>query len=194
MAVTGAEGESSGRGSEPLTIGAVFSAHFVSHFLQVAYAPVLLLVKDEFGIGFTEAGLVFSLIYLASGLGQPVAGILVDRFGAHRLLILGVCLQSVGILAMGFSTSFIQLLPLAVISGLGNAVYHPADLSILSRRVAKQRLGRAFAIHSVAASSGFAFSPVAVGWLAISFGWRNALAIAGLFGLIVGVMLIVGRA
>lgn len=180
--------------AESLTIGAVFSAHFVSHFYQVAFAPVLPLVTAEFGIGFTEAGLVFSLLYLSSGIGQPIAGMLVDRFGAHRLLILGVFMQAGGVLAMGFTTNFVQLLPLAVLVGLGNSVYHPADLSILSRRVALGRHGRAFAIHQVAASAGFAASPVIVGWMALSFGWRNGLIVAGLFGLTVGVALVLFRA
>lgn len=175
------------------TTGLIGSAHFTSHFLMLAPAPLLPLMKIEFDVSFTLLGLVLTLFFATSGVFQVIAGILVDRFGPHRLLLSGICLQSVAIVLMGFAPHFVFLFPLAFLAGLGNSVYHPSDLSILSRRVTHHRQGRAFATHSMAGTFGFAISPVAVGLAATQWGWRNALIAAGILGLVVAAGLLLNR-
>jgi MFS family permease len=76
-----------------------------------------------------------------------------------------------------------MLFPLALLAGLGNAVFHPADLSILSHRVRAARLGRAYAAHGIAGTFGFATSPVVVALIASYAGWRIALVAIGVAGL-----------
>jgi FSR family fosmidomycin resistance protein-like MFS transporter len=175
------------------TIGLVSAAHFTSHFVLLALAPLLPLIKDDFNVGFTELGLVLTLFYATSGVAQIVAGVLVDRFGPHRLLLAGVALQGAATVAMGLAPSFGWLFPFAFAAGIGNSVYHPADLSILSRRVSRPRQGRAFASHVMAGSLGFALSPVVVGFAGAAWGWRAALVGAGVFALAVATALLVGR-
>ncbi|MEW6255156.1 MAG: MFS transporter [Pseudomonadota bacterium] len=165
---------------EIATISIVSAGHFVSHLLQLALAPLFIAMRSDLGVSFTELGAVLSVFYLCSGAGQVAAGILVDRFGADRLLIAGMMLQSGAIAAMGLAPSHLALLPLAALAGLGNSVYHPADLSILSHQVAPPRLGRAFAAHVVAGSLGYVASPLLVGALGLAFGWRFALLATGL--------------
>ncbi len=175
------------------TISAVGTAHFTSHLLQLAFAPLFLTMRDDLGVTFTELGALLSAFYLASGMGQVTAGILVDRFGAHRLLLAGMALQASSVAAIGLAPTYGLMLPLAFLSGLGNAVYHPADLSILSHRIRPERLGRAFAAHVIAGNFGYAVSPLMSGTLAIAFGWRTALVVMGGAALVATFALIVVR-
>ncbi len=170
---------------EVATIGAVGVAHFTSHMLQLALAPLFLFMRDDLGTSFTALGLVLSVYFLCSAAGQVMAGVLVDRFGADRLLLSGMILQGGATAAMGFAPHYEMLLPLAALAGFGNSVYHPADLSILSHKVAPQRLGRAFATHVICGNLGFALSPLISGALGAAFGWRTALTTMGLGALLV---------
>lgn len=176
------------------TTGLVGVAHFTSHFLLLSLAPLLPLIRSEFDVSFTELGLVLTTFFAVSGIGQVVAGALVDRFGPHRLLIAGIALQAVSVAAMGLAPGLWALFPLAVSAACGNSVYHPADLSILSRRISSGWQGRAFATHSMTGSLGFALSPVVVGLWASMWGWRGALVATGVFGLAVAVTMLVSRA
>lgn len=178
---------------EIATISIVSVAHFVSHLLQLSLAPLFIAMRADLGVSFTELGVVLSVFYLFSGGGQVIAGILVDRFGAHRLLIGGMALQAAAMGAMGLVPNYASLLPLAALAGLGNSVYHPADLSILSHRISPRRLGRAFAIHVVGGSIGYAASPVVTGTLALFYGWRVALVATGLVCLLITASFLLAR-
>jgi FSR family fosmidomycin resistance protein-like MFS transporter len=175
-------------------ISLIGSAHFISHFLQLSLPPLLPILKIEFHVSFTELGLVVTVFYIASALGQAMAGVLVDRYGAHRLLVAGLSMLAIAIAAISLATQYWMLLPLAAIGGLGNSVFHPADLSILSHRVRQSRVGRAYAVHGVAGSLGFVASPLLIGEVAIMSSWRIALLAAGCLGLAVAALLWANRA
>jgi MFS transporter, FSR family, fosmidomycin resistance protein len=169
-------------------------AHYMSHVMQLALPPLFPILHNEFGVGFTELGLIVTLFYVASGLGQAAAGILVDRYGGQRLLVAGLAILALSIALAGTVASYWMLLPLALVAGLGNSVFHPADLSILSHRVSESRLGRAYAAHSIAGTLGYATAPVLITALAAYGNWRLALAVVGVVGLVVALMLYLNRA
>ncbi|MED5573951.1 MAG: MFS transporter, partial [Pseudomonadota bacterium] len=125
-----------------------------------------------------------SVLYGVSGVCQAFVGILVDRYGGYRLMIFGVVTMSTAVLLMGFAPAYWVLLPLAALAAVGNSVFHPADLSILSEKVHPSRLGRAFGIHGFGGTCGYFISPIIVYYGVTSVvGWRMGLIVAGLIGL-----------
>jgi len=90
--------------------------------------------------------------------------------------------MSLSIACMGLATSFWQILLLAVTSGMGNSVIHPADYAILSGSVDKERMGRSFALHTFSGNLGFASGPPVTALLIATIGWREALLTVGLVG------------
>jgi predicted MFS family arabinose efflux permease len=71
---------------------------------------------------------------------------------------------------------------LALLSGTGNSVFHPADYAILSGSVDRTRIGRAFAFHTFNGYVGFAAAPPVVAALMLVVGWRATLILVGLMG------------
>jgi predicted MFS family arabinose efflux permease len=90
--------------------------------------------------------------------------------------------MSLSIATMGLATSFWQILVLAVLSGMGNSVIHPADYAILSGSVDRDRMGRAFAVHTFSGNIGFASAPPVTALLITLLGWRETLLTVGLIG------------
>jgi MFS transporter, FSR family, fosmidomycin resistance protein len=172
-------------------IGLVSSAHFMSHFYQIVLPPLFPLLKDAFGVGYAELAIVMSLMYATSGLMQTPAGLIVDRLGPARVLIGGLGLYSVAVLLYGFAPNFWALAALAVLAGLGNCVFHPADYAILSARVGATRLGRAYGVHNLGGSLGWAAAPIAVLTLTSVVGWRVGLSTLGGLGLLLTLYLVV---
>jgi MFS transporter, FSR family, fosmidomycin resistance protein len=172
-------------------IALVGTAHFFSHFFQLSLAPLFPLIKAEFGVGYAALGLVLTVFYGASGLAQTPAGFLVDRFGARRVLLGGLALLATAVGLAGLAPTYWALLPFAALAGLGNSVFHPADYALLTARVSDARLGRAYSIHSLGGSVGWAVAPVVVLPLASVWGWRTALGVVAVLGL--GVVLVLSR-
>jgi FSR family fosmidomycin resistance protein-like MFS transporter len=83
---------------------------------------------------------------------------------------------------MGFATAYWQIVALALLSGVGSSVFHPADYAILSGSIDPSRLGRSFAFHTFTGNIGFAVAPPATAALALPLGWRGALLLVGLVG------------
>jgi FSR family fosmidomycin resistance protein-like MFS transporter len=166
------------------------NGHFLSHFYSLCLPPLFLAWQSAFHVSFTELGLAVALMSAASAVLQTPVGFLVDRYGARRFLIGGALLMSLCITAMGFATSFWQILVLAPLSGMGNSVFHPADYAILSGSVDKDRMGRAFALHTFSGNLGFAAAPPLMALLAITIGWRGSLIMVGLLGVPVAVSIV----
>jgi predicted MFS family arabinose efflux permease len=163
-------------------VGLVSLGHFHSHFCAFALPPLFPLLKDALSVGYVELGTLVALWSLVSGLGQTPLGLVVDRVGGRVVLLVGMGLQSVAFMLMGVADTYWQLAALAVVAGLGNAVFHPADYAIMAARVGKSHLGRAISVHSFSGYVGWAVAPAIMLGVASYGGWRMALLAAGLIG------------
>jgi FSR family fosmidomycin resistance protein-like MFS transporter len=160
----------------------ISNGHFLSHFYVLTLPPLFIAWQHTFGVSFAQLGMTVMLMSGTTALLQTPVGFLVDRHGARGFLIGGALLMSLSIAAMGFATSFWQILVLAGLSGVGNSVIHPADYAILSGSVDKDRMGRSFALHTFSGNLGFSAAPPVTALLMAAIGWRGALIVVGLLG------------
>ncbi|GAC1340845.1 MAG: MFS transporter [Acetobacteraceae bacterium] len=158
------------------------TGHFLSHFYMLVLPPLFLTWQRDFGVSFAELGMSVALMSGVTAVLQTPVGFLVDRHGARPFLVGGTLIMSLSICSMGFVTEFWQILVLAALSGVGNSVIHPADYSILSASVPKERMGRSFALHTFSGNLGFAAGPPVIALLMSLMGWRSALMLLGGFG------------
>ena len=159
------------------------NGHFLSHFYVLCLPPMFIAWQRAFDVSFAELGMTIMLMSGTTAILQTPVGFLVDRHGARPFLIGGTLLMSLSLAAMGLATQFWQILALATLSGVGNSVIHPADYSILSGSVAKDRMGRSFALHTFSGNLGFSAGPPVAALLMAWIGWRGALLTVGLLGL-----------
>ena len=68
------------------TIGVVSLAHGLSHFCQLMVPPLFPWIGASFGLSNTQLGLLMSVFFVVSFVGQALAGFVVDRYGATRVL------------------------------------------------------------------------------------------------------------
>jgi FSR family fosmidomycin resistance protein-like MFS transporter len=169
-------------------ISLIGAAHGVSHYHQLALATMLLIVREKAGLTFTDVGLLAGIFYGVSGITQTMAGFAVDRFGARPILAGGLLTIGVALALTSVAHSFVAFAAIAVVAGLGNCVFHPADFALLNASVNPGRLGRAYSIHGVGGSLGWAAAPVMY-FLDSMFGWVGAAMIGALPGLLLSVVI-----
>ncbi len=180
-------------GGDGRVIALVSGGHFLSHFYILALPPLFPLLKAELGVSYAALGAALTAYNLASGLAQTPAGFLVDRVGAARVLIAGLAIEAAAIGVLGLTASYAALVVLLFVAGLGDSVFHPADYAILSARVARRRLGRAFSIVTFAGYLGFAVAPSVMVAVAAVADWRAGLVAAGAVGIAMAGLMFANR-
>lgn len=160
--------------ADAAVIALVGMAHATSHLFHLLLPPLFPLLMPDFGFGYTEAGFLMTVFFAISGVGQAFAGILVDRYGARRVLMAGVSLLAASGLALSAAVNYPMLVLSVALAGAGNAVFHPADFSLLNKKVTPARLGYAFSVHGLSGNLGWALGAAISGTALAWAGWRGA--------------------
>jgi MFS family permease len=168
----------------------VCGGHFVSHFYLMVLPPLFPFINRDLGLTFAELGIILTARYVATGIAQVPIGFLVDRFGAKLTLVGGLLLMVLSYAAFAFASNFWLMFFFVALGGIGDAVFHPADYAILNGSVSRERMGRAFSVHTFAGHIGFAVGPAAVLPIAVATDWRTAMLASAVFGFAVMVLLL----
>jgi len=170
-------------------IGLVGMAHATSHFSHLLLAPLFPVFIREFGLSYSDVGLLVSLFFVVSGVGQALAGFVVDRVGARPVLFVAISCFLVAALVASQVTGYRGLMLVAALAGLGNAPFHPADFTILNHRVSAARLGHAFSAHGLTGNLGWALAPAMLVGVTALTDWRSAYLAAAAMYVVVLVVL-----
>ncbi|RTL22826.1 MAG: MFS transporter [Burkholderiales bacterium] len=177
------------------TISTIGIAHGSSHFFHMLLPPLFPAFIAAFGLSYSELGLLVTTFFVISGVGQALSGFLVDRVGARPVLFAAMACFALASVAAGLAQGFGGLVLAAALAGLGNAPFHPADFTILNKRVSAPRLGHAFSVHGISGNLGWAVAPVFLIGIAEAGGnWRLAYAGTALVALAVMALLFWQRA
>lgn len=169
--------ESAAAGRSPRdreVIALVGLAHGTSHFFHLMLPTLFPWLMRDFSLSFTDVGLLTTTFFVISGIGQALAGFVVDRVGGWRVLCFGVGMLALSGVVLGLATSYSWLMLSATFAGLGNSIFHPSDFTILNQRVSQPRLGHAFSIHGVSGNLGWAVAPIFMAGVTSALGWHVA--------------------
>ena len=161
--------------------GTIITGHGFQHMYADGFLVLLPLIKDAFGVGAVELGVLSTARQAAGGLLSMGGGFLVDMFSGKRALLLATSLFSMGLayLLAGLAPNF-WILVLGV--GLGSAAgsfWHPVGLGILSYTFPNNR-ALMMSLHRSAGSFGETFTPFLVAGALIFVSWRGVL-VGGFF-------------
>ena len=189
----GAAALATARRQDVEVIGLVGLAHGTSHFFHLMLPPLFPWLMADFSLSYTEAGFLMTVFFVVSGIGQALAGFVVDRIGARPVLLFGVGTLGLSGLVLAAASSYAGLLAAAAVAGIGNSIFHPADFTLLNRRVSSGRLGHAFSVHGLSGNLGWAAGSVVMAAVAAASSWRDAALVAAAIGFAVVALLLLRR-
>src|SRR3989337_900989 len=86
---------------ETKVVGIICTGHFFSHFFLLLLPPLFPVLREIYGVGFTELGFATACFSVASGFTQIPVGFMVDRYGARHILVWGLFIESIAIALIG---------------------------------------------------------------------------------------------
>lgn len=173
-----------------LVIGMLWLVCFFSYADRQAFFSVFPLLHAEMQLDTVQLGLLGSSFAVVYGLGGPLAGILVDRIRRKTAILAGLEFWSLVCVFSALSRSFAQLLFFRASEGLGECIYYPAALSMVSDYHGRPTRSRALGILQTSVYAGTIGGGYWAGAIAERHGWRAALLAFGGLGCVLGLVLI----
>ena len=154
-------------------------AHLINDLIQAVLPSIYPLLKANYGLTFTQVGLITLTFQITASLLQPWVGFYTDRHPKPFLLPAGMVCTLVGILMLSFVGSFGAILVASALIGIGSSTFHP-ETSRVARLASGGRFGLAQSTFQVGGNAGSAFGPLLAVAIIIPFGQGN-VAWFGLF-------------
>lgn len=151
------------------------AAHALEHVLSSSLPVLLIFIRQEMNLSYTDMGIIVAVGSLSGGLAQFPAGLLVDFLGARTLMLLGFGLAISGSFLFSIAATLPIMLLARAVSGLGNATFHPASFPEMAKAAKHSGVGMGMALHNVGGSLGMSLGYALTALLAGWFGWRGAL-------------------
>ena len=164
------------RATQPILSLALFRDRFISvslaaHFLHFLGYMFLIFVLPFFllsgrSLPGTQVGLLIALVQVVRLVTAPLSGLATDRFGSRTIATLGICVTAVGLALLsqiGPTTSILGIALALAMTGIGAAIFDPANESAVLRSVPTERLGSTAALTATARQVGFSLGTALAG-------------------------------
>jgi len=168
-------------------------AHAMVHTFEHSLPAVEQMIGEEFGVGTERTGQLGTIWRLPFGLGALLAGVLADRYGSRRMLLVYLAGCSSTAIAAWWAPSLTTLFVVMFAMGCFASIYHPAGLSLISRETTAETRGAALGWHGIFGSLGIAAAPfiAALVFSTGEVGWRDYFLLLTLPAMLIAALMTV---
>ena len=146
------------------------SSYFGVRFAQVVVGPVVPAVIATFGISRGAVGTALTGMWVVYALSQLPSGVLADRFGERRVVLLALATAAFATLGLVVSPGFLAFGAALVLLGVGAGIYYNPATALLAREFGA--VGRAVGTHRVGGQAAGVAAPLAAAAVTVEHGWR----------------------
>ena len=169
----------------PRNVGLISLSHGVNEFYSIVFPPIVPLLIADLGITYAQAGLLLTVFFVMYSVFQLPAGLVADRVGKKRLLVLGLAGMAGSLVVASTVATYEGLLVAQALAGVSGSTYHPTGMSLVSDFESETTEGKAMGVFGFGGMAGVAVAPIAVGGVAALVDWRAALVAAAAGGFVV---------
>ncbi|MEM4728070.1 MAG: MFS transporter [Candidatus Bathyarchaeia archaeon] len=149
--------------------------HTLTHVFQRIHLALFPTIRREFNLSLQQLGVIAAIPFLCQALLGIPTGLLSDRFGSKRMIILSFTLAILGSL-LASQTINPEMLTVAVsLVYINTVMYHPASYSFTTKMFRPRDRSKALGIHGAGGTLGMALGPISVSILMgiFALGWRQ---------------------
>jgi len=145
-------------------------------------------LKTEFGFDDRGYAVLVNVFTVCYALMYPVAGWLVDRFGARIVMLTGIVTWSMACLGAGLTRGFGSFAVFRGLLGLSEPTAFPSQLRAVTLWFPGSLRATANSVCVAGGTFGAIIAPPLVAWLALSFNWHSAFLVPGALGLLIALL------
>ncbi|MFQ5830829.1 MAG: nitrate/nitrite transporter [Candidatus Methylomirabilia bacterium] len=146
------------------------------HIHRVAFAPLIPTFIADLGLTYAAAGAIMTAYFWTYAVAQIPIGVLTDRWGARRVMMVFVAVLALGVAVFPLSWSWGQSVLARALVGLGAAAVWVPSVRLISEWFPARERGRAMGIVSAGGGLGGTLGLLMIPVLADRLGWRLGYA------------------
>lgn len=174
-----------------LLVPAFMFGHFTHHVTNTLLSPLLPLIRDSFGLSYTQSGVLVSAFSVSQGLSQAPIGMLADRVGSRAVVTVGLMGSALVCFLIGLAGDYVQLILLLLGLGVIAGTYHAPAASLIAQVFTPERRGGVLGLHTVGGNLSFFATPLLAGGIAAAtHTWRTPYLAFAIAPLVAGVLLV----
>ncbi|WP_078592629.1 MFS transporter [Evansella clarkii] len=158
-------------------------------FTARSIAPLGLKIGEDLQLTMSQVGILPAALFLGQSIISMPAGILTDKAGSKKILLMIILGLSGSFFLLSFSSSFMLILFFIFLAGFGYGASHPATNQGVNDWFNSKRRGTAMGIKQMGVTAGSALSALLLLPAASQFGWRTAVFIPAISLLVIGIIL-----
>ena len=164
--------------------------HTMTHSFQNIHTALFPVLRDEFMLTNQQIGIIASIPNLCQALLSIPTGLLSDRIGSKKMLLLAMGVACVGALTASMANSPLMLIVAVSLLYINTTVYHPASYSFVSRSYKPRDRSKALGVQGAGGTLGMAIGPISLAVLVyLGFQWRQVY-LFWFFPLLLGIVMI----
>lgn len=163
---------------------AISFSHLLNDTIQSLIPAIYPVVKDSYGLTFTQIGLITLTFQMAASLFQPFVGLYTDKKPQPYSLAMGMGFTLIGLITLSLSTGFYMMLVSVGLVGTGSSIFHP-EASRMAHAASGGRRGLAQSIFQLGGNFGSSLGPLLAAWIIVPYGqfsiiWFSIIALVAI--------------
>ena len=147
-------------------------SHTLTHVFGGIHTAIFSELRDEFDLNLQQLGLIASIPSLASAVLAIPVGLLSDRFGSKKMLLVSFGFAAVGAVLAGTASTPLMLIVAVSLIYINVSIYHPASYAATTKMFAPEDRAKALGLHGAGGTLGHAMGPLSVSLLVGMLGWQ----------------------
>ena len=163
-----------------LILAVIVLAQTVANIGPLGMPAIASLIRADLGLTLTEAGSVLSVYYIGPIMMSLFAGVLADRWGTARTLVLGQVIIAAGLLVVSATRSYAAFVTFIALAGVGYGTLNPASTTAAMSWFPPRQRATVVGLKQVGLPFGGMLGAASLPAVALAVGWRRAVIVAAL--------------
>lgn len=149
--------------------------HTLTHAFQMMHTTLFPVLQDEFRLNYQQLGLIAAIPPLCQALLSIPTGLLSDRFGSKKMIIVSIVVACAGSLLASATKNPLTFIAAVSLLYINTTIYHPASYSFTTRLFRPQDRSKALGLHGAGGTFGMSIGPISLAVLMsiFAFSWRQ---------------------
>jgi len=170
---------------------AMAATHTLTHVFGGIHTAIFSLLREEFSLSLQQLGLIAAIPPLCQALLAIPTGLLTDRIGSKKMLLLSFAFAAAGATLAGVARNPVMLVAAISLVYINTTIYHPASYSYTTKLFKPQDRSKALGLHGAGGTLGHAMGPLAVSLLigVLAWQWKQVYLVLAV-PMIIGIVMV----